>query len=197
MKPHLWIGLFSSAVLILGLTLAHRSFQSSDAASIPFVPAIDNSNLFTDHTPLAVTITAAGRRAPWRTTIDEITSSPSMWRRMHLADWNVVPEPLRDEGLDRMLTQYARLLNNPPAWDQMSVADWDAVPQPIRTIAYRRMVAYWAGFYDVGLPHGLPPAVVAEMLAAMVTSESWFDRRASVRGALDEAGSENRGGLEG
>ena len=117
MKLYLWIGLFLSVVLVLGLTLAERSFQASVAASIPsLLPAIDNRNLFADHTPLTVTITAAGRRAPWRTTIDEITSSPSMWRRMHLADWNVVPEPLRDEGLDRMLTHYARLLNNPTAW---------------------------------------------------------------------------------
>jgi hypothetical protein len=59
----------------------------------------------------------------------------------------------------------------------MTADDWDRVPQPIRTIAYRQMVAYWAGYDDVGGRYDVPPRLVAETLAAIVMSESWFDHR--------------------
>src|SRR5687768_17390689 len=97
---------------------------------------------------------------------------------MHVADWNGVPEPLRAEGLDHMLGRYDYLLDSPAAWDRMDAFDWDAVPQPVRTVAYRRMIAYWSGFYDVGAAFDLPAPAVAETLAAIVMSESWFDHRA-------------------
>ena len=59
----------------------------------------------------------------------------------------------------------------------MHARDWDLVPQPMRTVAYRQMVAYWAGYYDVGGRYGLPPRLVADTLAAIVMSESWFNHR--------------------
>jgi hypothetical protein len=63
-------------------------------------------------------------------------------------------------------------------WDSIDAEDWDRVPQPMRTLAYRQMVAYWAGYYDVGAQYELLPGVVADTLAAIVMSESWFDHRA-------------------
>jgi hypothetical protein len=96
---------------------------------------------------------------------------------MHLADWNTVAESLRREGLDNILARYRRILMNPSAWDTMTPSDWDLVPQPIRTVAYRQMVAYWTGYYGVGAKYSLPPRRVADTLAAIVMSESWFDHR--------------------
>jgi hypothetical protein len=96
---------------------------------------------------------------------------------MHLADWNAVPEDLRQQGLDNMVVKYRGILMSPSAWDAMSPTDWDLVPQPIRTVAYRQMLAYWTGYYDVGAKYNIPPRRMANNLAAIVMSESWFDHR--------------------
>ena len=153
-------------------------WQHWSATTLPYVPAVDLSALFSDSTPVTVTFPAGGERVTWNTTADEVRRSVTLWRRMHLADWNRVPVGLREEGLENMLMRYHELLFTPTRWDAMTAHDWDWVPQPIRTVAYRQMAAYWAGFYDVGSAYGLPPATIADTLAAIVMSESWFDHRA-------------------
>jgi hypothetical protein len=96
---------------------------------------------------------------------------------MHLADWNRVPAPLMEAGLEGMLSRYRSILMRPRVWDAMDAEEWDLVPQPIRTVAYRQMGDYWAGYYRLGQRHGLPAGLVADTLSAIVMSESWFDHR--------------------
>jgi hypothetical protein len=174
------IALALTVILALGAAVRfHRWLRDNTTAVRPAVSAVDVSTAFVDATPMTVLIAAGGQRAEWRTTAEDMLHSPAMWRRMHLAHWNAVPAALRQEALHNMLDHYRGILASPAAWDRMAVADWDDVPQPVRTVAYREMVAYWAGFYDVGASYALPPRLVADILAAIVMSESWFEHRAS------------------
>jgi hypothetical protein len=169
-----------AALMLTGLAVLASARWLADYRAItsPPVAAPSVRDAFIDDTRVNVSISVPGGQLPWVTTPDALVGDVALWRRMHLADWNRVPEPLREAGLEAMLRRYREVLTSPSAWDRMNADDWDLIPQPIRTVAFRHMTAYWAGYYDLGAAHGLPRHVMSDTLAAIVMSESWFDHRA-------------------
>jgi hypothetical protein len=148
------------------------------ARTLPHVAEIELYPLFVDTTPITLRFVVSGVVVDWRATADDIVHSDLLWQRMRLPEWNTVPGALRAQGLANMLDRYRPVLMDPSVWDRMDAGQWDLVPQPMRTIAYRHMVAYWTGYYDVGKRYGLAPKMVADTVAAIVMTESWFEHRA-------------------
>lgn len=166
------------AISMIGLAVCLGWVRQTLDTPLPSVATPDLSHSFFDSTSITIEFARGSDRVQWQTTVGDVRSNVTLWRYMHLAEWNMVPDSLRREGLDRMFERYRSLLMNPRQWDRMEARDWDLVPQPMRTLAYRQMVAYWAGFYDLGSRYELAPGVVSDTLAAIVMSESWFEHRA-------------------
>jgi hypothetical protein len=184
-----------TAVVVLVIAVAsvgmgHLSHMANSENVLPFVPDVDVFGALFDLRPVTISMGVAGTRLEWHTTVDGVRTDRALWRRMTLADWNSVPDPLRSDALDRMLARYRAELFDPSLWDKMNAADWDQVPQQIRTVAFRQMIAYWSGYYCLARKTDAPAIVVSETLAAVVMSESWFDHRASAvnRGGTRDVG---------
>ena len=144
----------------------------------PSVARPDLAAALSDATPVTVTITTpAWTRGAATVTVDAVRADRSLWRQMHLGDWDMVSTPLRERALDTMLVGYAPVLRR-TSWDKMTIADWDAVPQPMRAAAYLRMVHHWTAARGVGAEFGLSTAQAAQTVAAIIMAESWFEHRA-------------------
>jgi hypothetical protein len=110
-------------VFVGSATAAHVWVQNRSPITHPQAMSINPYTVLVDATPVTVTIAAGSDRVEWHTTADDVRLNPALWRRMHLANWNTVPELLRQEALDHMSVRYREILLNPRAWDAMSPAD--------------------------------------------------------------------------
>ncbi|MBI4452691.1 transglycosylase SLT domain-containing protein [Candidatus Woesearchaeota archaeon] len=145
---------------------------------LPVVAPVSVYEIFIDDTPIEAKITAEWRKIPVRITLRDIDNDGFFWRNAHLSDWDVLPEGLRERGLERMIEKYRHLLNNPLQWDKMRAEDWDYVPQPVRSIAYMNMVSYWSNLHEPGARYNLDRKEVSSAIKAIVIRESWFEHRA-------------------
>lgn len=158
--------------------LAHRAEERYLTTTPPLVDEVDVYALYIDDTLVPLVTSAAWEKVSYVATRDQIRSDVTLWRRMRFEDWDSVPAALRVEALNAMLARYRPVLTNPQAWDHMTPHDWDLVPHPIRALAFRHMAEYWSGYYQLGAEYGIPRRTMADTLAALLMTESWFEHRA-------------------
>jgi hypothetical protein len=131
-----------------------------------------------DARPVTVQTTAPDwRKVTVKTTVDRLRTDRTLWRRMHLDDWDRVAVVLREQALRNMLLAYGGVLQ-PGRWRDLVTTDWDSVPQPIRAVAFTRMIWHWARIEALGAEFDAASERLAQSVAAIVMAESWFEHRA-------------------
>jgi hypothetical protein len=169
----LWL---ASMAAVAGAAALHRFAMDRMSPDPP--PAREAIALLFDMTPIDVTLTVDWQKLHRTVPVHQLVRDHTIWQSMHFGDWDGIPARVREEGLEAMIERYRWVFDGPRTWRRMSVHNWDVVPQAIRTMAYLRMVWYWADYEQVGMEFGLEPRHVAQTIAAIVMSESWFEHRA-------------------
>ena len=95
------------------------------AERTPPIAGVSMETILRDSTPVTASVTVAGTRIPWDTTAHDLRHNVTLWRSMHVADWNDLPTPVREQALDNMLARYRPVLMTPSVWDAMSASEWD------------------------------------------------------------------------
>ena len=170
-----------SLLLMTAATMAALAVHefASDRETPAAVQAPTVLASLSDLRPVSVTITTpAWAKVRYTVTAQALRSDFTLWRQMHFNDWDRVPEAIRSPALLAMVRAHEDVLAGPNTWRVMSPSDWDAVPQPMRAMAYLRMVWYWAVEERIGRTFALEPRVLAQTVAAIVMTESWFEHRA-------------------
>ena len=85
----------------IGLVVVAVWVQRWARAPLPAVAQLDTLAKYVDATAVAVTFMAGGERIRRYASADDLRNNLTLWRRMHLSDWNEIPEPFRRQGLDR------------------------------------------------------------------------------------------------
>jgi hypothetical protein len=164
------------AILAAGLRVHHFVTEAAPHPSVR--PGPDILDTLIDRTPVRISTTVLWQKVPQVVTMHALLHDATVWRRMHFDDWDWLPRPLAERGMEAMIGRHAYALEGPARWSAMSTDDWDRVPQPVRSIAYLRMIWHWAEVERVGEDFGWRPRDLAPTIAAIVMAESWFEHRA-------------------
>lgn len=169
-------------VLVVLLAVAATAvylFMADRATPRPAHPPPDVLHALRDIRTVPVTTTTPEwTKVKEVVTLDRLRTDRTLWRRMHLGDWDAVPVEFREIGLQAMVRAYGWLFDGSAVWQRMAPRQWDDVPQPVRALAFLRMIWHWARVEHLGDEFGLQAERLAQTVAAIVMAESWFEHRA-------------------